>query len=60
MLRLATVLFSLIATTLAGSFVVVALTIGMVTLEPILAAAAIGALLAVPASLIVAKRIVTA
>lgn len=60
MLRLATVLFSLIATTLAGSFVVVALTMGMVTLKPILAAAAIGALLAVPASLIVAKRIVTA
>ncbi len=58
MFRLATVLFSLIATTLAGSFVVAALTIGMVSLGPILVAAAIGAALAIPVSLFVAKMIV--
>lgn len=58
MFRLATVLYSLIGTTLAGSFVVAALTMGMDSWEPILVAAGVGALLAVPVSWFVAKKIV--
>lgn len=58
MFRLATVLYSLIGTTLAGSFVVAALTMGMDTMEPIVVAAGVGALLAVPVSWFVAKKIV--
>lgn len=58
MFRLATVLYSLIGTTLAGSFLVAALTMGMDTMEPIVVAAGVGALLAVPVSWFVAKKIV--
>jgi hypothetical protein len=42
MFRIALLLFSMIATTLAGSAVVVALTIGQDTLGPILTAAGLG------------------
>ena len=48
MLRLAMILYSLIGTTLAGSAVIAALTMGYGTLQPILIAAALGAALAVP------------
>ena len=57
MLRLAMILFSLIATTLAGTGVVVALTLGYGTLVPILIAAAIGFVLAFPVTWAVAAKL---
>ncbi|QDC09072.1 CTP synthetase [Oceanicola sp. D3] len=57
MIRLALVLYSLIGTTLAGSCVVAALVMGQDTLWPILIAAALGAVLAVPVAFLVAKRL---
>jgi predicted PurR-regulated permease PerM len=59
MFRLASVLYSLIGTTLAGSFVVVALTMGRDTLVPILVAAALGAVVALPVSWLVARKLYT-
>lgn len=58
MTRLAGMLFSLIATTLAGVFIVAALTMGYDTLRPLLIAAGAGGLIAIPASYLVAKAIV--
>jgi len=58
MLRLASILYSLIATTLAGTGVIAVLTMGYTTLTPILVAAGIGALLALPVSYVVAARII--
>ncbi len=55
MMRLASILYSLISTTLAGSFVVAALATGNDTLQPILLAAAAGFVLAVPVAWFVAK-----
>ncbi len=57
MLRLAMILYSLIGTTLAGSAVIAALTMGYGTLQPILIAAALGAALAVPVAALVARRL---
>lgn len=57
MLRLAMMLYSLIGTTLAGSAVVVALVIGQDTLRPILIAAALGAIAALPVAWAVAARL---
>lgn len=57
MFRLASVLFSMVATTLAGIAVVIALTIGQDTLQPILIAAAIGFVLAIPVTWLVARAI---
>lgn len=57
MLRLAGILFSLIATTLAGSGIVLALTMGYDTLQPLLAFAAAGAIAAIPATYLVTKAI---
>lgn len=59
MFRLATMLYALIATSLAGSFVIAALTVGYDTLTPILIAAGVGAIVALPASVYVAKAITT-
>jgi hypothetical protein len=58
MLRLASILYSLIGTTVAGTLVIAALTMGYDTLQPILVAAAVGAILAVPVTYLVAKGIV--
>jgi hypothetical protein len=58
MVRLALILYSLIATSLAGSFVVAVLAAGLDTLQPILIAAGTGAVLAVPVSVAVARAIV--
>ncbi|THD72799.1 CTP synthetase [Thalassobius vesicularis] len=58
MLRLASILYSLISTTLAGTLVIVALTMGFDTLQPILVAAAIGFAAALPVAWLVAKGIV--
>ncbi len=60
MLRLALVLFGLIATLLAGSFVVVALTMGLNTLVPILVSAGLGAIIALPVSWLIARGILHA
>jgi hypothetical protein len=60
MLRLALILYSMIATTLAGVLVIAALTAGFDTLRPILIAAGSGAVIAFPVSLYIAKRITDA
>jgi hypothetical protein len=57
MIRLAMILYSLIASSLAGTGVIVLLTLGHVTLLPILVAATAGALLAAPISWLVARRL---
>lgn len=57
MIRLAMILYAMIGTTLAGSAVVVVLSLGMVGWVPIIAASVLGFLAAVPAALIVAKLI---
>lgn len=57
MLRLAMVIFSIAATSLAGALVVVALVSGYDTWKPIVAAAAVGFVLAMPVSLYVARQI---
>lgn len=57
MSRLAGILFSLIATTLSGTFVVASLTMGYDTLQPIVIAAALGAVAAVPATWLVTRAI---
>ena len=57
MLRLAMMLYSLIGTTLAGSAVVVALVIGQDTLRPILIAAALGFIAALPVAWAVAAQL---
>jgi hypothetical protein len=60
MFRLASILYSLIATTLAGTAVIAVLTAGYGTLVPILAAAAVGAVVALPVSWYVARAIMDA
>ncbi|MCF8511623.1 MAG: CTP synthetase [Rhodobacteraceae bacterium] len=57
MTRLMLTLFSMISTTLMGIGVVVALTTGYDTLNPILIAAAAGFVLAIPVSWWVAKQL---
>ncbi|GGA97923.1 CTP synthetase [Allosediminivita pacifica] len=57
MLRLAGILYSLIATTLAGSAVIAVLVAGYDTLVPILIAAAVGFLAALPVSWMVARAL---
>ena len=56
-MRLMLVLYSMIATAMAGSGVIAVLTMGYATLWPILAAAAAGAVLALPVSWAVAREI---
>ncbi len=57
MLRLAGMLYSLIGTSLAGSCIIAVLVMGHDTLTPILAAAAVGFVLALPVTWGVAKAI---
>lgn len=57
MMRLAALLYSLIATALAGTAVIAVLTAGMVSTLAIVGAAAVGAVAALPASWQVAKRL---
>ncbi|WP_439122642.1 CTP synthetase [Marivita sp.] len=57
MFRLASILYSLIATTLAGTAMVAVLTAGYDTLVPIVGAAALGAIVALPVSYLVAREI---
>ena len=60
MFRLASILYSLIATTLAGTAVIAVLTAGYGTLGPILTAAIAGAVVALPVSWFVARAIMDA
>lgn len=57
MTRLMMTLFSMVATTLMGIFVVAALVTGYDTLQPILIAAAVGFVLAIPASWAIARAL---
>ncbi len=57
MLRLASILYSIVATTLSGSFIIASLTMGYDTLTPILVVAGLGAIIAFPASYFVTKAI---
>lgn len=57
MTRLMAVLFSIISTSLMGVGVIVALTTGNDTLQPILIGAAIGFVAAIPVSWLVAKQL---
>lgn len=57
MLRLASLLYSLISTSLAGTFIIVALVAGQVTLYPIVAAAIAGFVIAAPVSWLVARQL---
>lgn len=57
MTRLALLLFSIVSVTLMGIAIVVALVAGHDTLVPIVAAAAVGLVLSVPASWLLARRL---
>ncbi|MBK1635834.1 CTP synthetase [Rhodovulum adriaticum] len=57
MLRLAAVLFTLISATLMGVGIVAVLVAGYGTTTPILAAAAVGLVVSVPVSVMVARAI---
>ena len=57
MLRLASILYTLISTTLAGTGVIAVLVAGYDTLIPILIAAGVGGVIAVPISWAVAKTL---
>ncbi|MDP4891278.1 CTP synthetase [Cypionkella sp.] len=57
MSRLMMMLFSMISTTLMGIGIVVALVTGYDTLQPILIAAALGFVLALPATWIIGRQI---
>ncbi len=56
-MRLMMILYSMIATAMAGSAVIAVLTMGYGTLWPIVGAAASGAVLALPVSWFVAREI---
>jgi len=56
MFRPASILLSIIATTCAGNAIIASLTMGHDTLQPILIAAAIGGVVAIPITWIVATR----
>lgn len=57
MFRLASILYSLISTTLAGTAVIAVLVAGYGTLMPIVVAAAAGFVLAVPVAWLVAREL---
>jgi predicted PurR-regulated permease PerM len=57
MTRLMLILFSIASTTLMGIAIVIALTMGLDTLRPIVIAAAIGLVAAVPVSWLVARQL---
>lgn len=56
-MRLMMLLFSIIGTALAGSGIILVLTLGYDTLWPIVAAAAVGAGLGLPVSWLVAREL---
>jgi hypothetical protein len=56
-MRLMMILYSMIGTAMAGTGVIAVLSMGYGTLQPILVAAAAGAVLALPISWVVARQI---
>lgn len=60
MLRLASILFTLVASAFAGAGVIAVLSMGYVTVPAILSAAASGFVLAIPATWLIARRLYTA
>ena len=58
MTRLMMLLFSMVSTTLMGVGIVIALVSGHATVQPILIAAAVGFVLALPVSWYIAKQLV--
>jgi hypothetical protein len=56
-MRLMMILYSMIGTAMAGSAIILVLTLGYDTLWPIVAAAAGGAALALPVSWLIAREI---
>jgi hypothetical protein len=60
MYRLASLLFTLISSALAGSAVIAVLVAGFVSVPAIVGAAAAGAAVAVPVSWVVARKLYTA
>lgn len=57
MLRLASILYSLISTSLAGTAIIAVLVAGYDTLTPILIAAAAGFIAAAPVSWVIARKL---
>ncbi len=57
MIRLALLLYGVIGTSLAGTCIIVALTLGFDTARPIILAAVIGGAAAIPVSLMIGKRL---
>ena len=57
MMRLASILYSLISTALAGTAMIAVLTAGLVSLKAILVAAVTGFIVAAPVSWILARRL---
>lgn len=57
MIRLAAILYSIVATTLSGAGVIAVLAMGLDTATPIVAAALIGAVAALPVSYVLAGKI---
>lgn len=57
MFRLIMILFSMIGTAMAGAAVTAVLTMGYDTLQPIVTAALLGAILALPVSYLIAKNL---
>jgi hypothetical protein len=60
MLRLASILYSIISPSLAGTGVIVVLTAGYVSVPAIIAAVAIGAVLALPVYYFIAQKLIQA
>lgn len=58
MLRLASMLYAIVAPTLAGAGVITVLVMGASGVMPIIAAAAAGAVIALPVSYLIASKIV--
>lgn len=59
MLRLSSMLFAVIATTLMGTAVVAVLTMRMDTAKPVMLAAAAGFLVSIPVSWLIAKKLLS-
>mgnify|MGYP000474680833 CR=1 FL=1 len=57
MFRLASILYSIVGTSMAGIGVIAVLTMGFDTLTPILVAAGIGAMLALPVTFAITRAI---
>jgi hypothetical protein len=59
MYRLASILYSIVGTSLAGSFVIAALVMGYDTLTPILLCAVAGAIFALPVTFFITRAILS-